>query len=131
MLAYQPIRALATINIAVNQGSAAFKRIVDVIDKDIQITNQDRFPDLKITHSNIKFDDVEFKYFSTKSKALHKINLDVKGGTMTAFVGHSGAGKSTVINLLPRFYDPQEGKIFIDGQNIKEVTLHSLRKTYL
>tara|TARA_Y100000768_G_scaffold382505_1_gene362976 strand:+ start:875 stop:2617 length:1743 start_codon:yes stop_codon:yes gene_type:complete len=128
MLAYQPIRSLATINIAINQGSAAFKRIVEVIDKDIQISNQERYPDLKVTQSNINFQNVEFKYLSTKSKALHNINLNIQGGSMTAFVGHSGAGKSTVINLLPRFYDPQGGKILIDGQNIKEVTLKSLRR---
>ena len=73
MLAYQPIRALATINIAINQGSAAFKRIVEVIDKDIQITNQENLPNLNISNSNIKFKNVEFKYLSTKSKALHNL----------------------------------------------------------
>ncbi len=127
MLAYQPIRALATINIAINQGAAAFKRISEVIDKDIQITNQENLPKLNITKSNIKFENVQFKYLSTKSKALHNVNLNIQGGSMTAFVGHSGAGKSTIINLLPRFYDPQDGKILIDNQNIKEVTLQSLR----
>ena len=86
MLAYQPIRALATINIAINQGSATFKRIVEVIDKDIQITNQENLPNLNISNSNIKFKNVEFKYLSTKSKALHNINLDIQGGSMSAFV---------------------------------------------
>ena len=128
MLAYQPIRGLATINIAVNQGSAAFKRIVEIIDKDIQITNKDYLPNLIINQSNIKFQNVEFKYSSTNSKALKNIDLDIKGGSMTAFVGHSGAGKSTIINLLPRFYDPQKGKILIDDQNIQDVNLKSLRK---
>jgi subfamily B ATP-binding cassette protein MsbA len=128
MLAYQPIRALATINIAINQGSAAFRRIIDVLDKDIEISNKENFPNLKIAKSNIEFSNVEFKYSSTNSKALKDINLNIQGGSMTAFVGHSGAGKSTIINLLPRFYDPQKGKILIDGQNIKEVTLKSLRK---
>ena len=128
MLAYQPIRALATINIAINQGSAAFRRIIDVLDKDIQISNEENFPNLKVAKSNIEFSNVEFKYSSTNSKALKDINLNIQGGSMTAFVGHSGAGKSTIINLLPRFYDPQKGKILIDGQNIKEVTLKSLRK---
>ena len=128
MLAYQPIRALATINIAINQGSAAFKRIANVIDQDIQIKNKEDLPDLNISKSNIKFENVEFKYLTTKSKALHNVNLNITGGSMSAFVGPSGAGKSTIINLLPRFYDPQNGKILIDEQNIKEVTLQSLRK---
>ncbi len=128
MLAYQPIRSLATINIAINQGSTAFKRITDVIDQDIKISNEINLPDLNIIQSNIKFQNVEFKYLSTKSKALHNVNFDIKGGSISAFVGHSGAGKSTIINLLPRFYDPQEGRILIDEQNIKEVTLQSLRK---
>ena len=128
MLAYQPIRALATINIAINQGSAAFKRITDVIDKNIQIINKEALPRLSIQNCNIQFKNVSFKYSSTKSKALHNINLEIQGGSISAFVGHSGAGKSTIINLLPRFYDPQEGKIFIDGQNITEVNLKSLRE---
>ena len=128
MLAYQPIRALATINIAINQGSAAFKRITDVIDKNIEIINKETLPKLNIQNCNIQFKNVSFKYSSTKSKALHNISLEIQGGSISAFVGHSGAGKSTIINLLPRFYDPQEGKIIIDGQNIMEVNLKSLRE---
>ena len=128
MLAYQPIRSLATINMVAYQGSAAAKRIFNVIDGSIEIKNETYLPDIAIKKSNIKFEDVSFQYKVSKERAIKNINIDIQGGSMTAFVGHSGAGKSTIINLLPRFYDPQGGKIFIDDQNIKEVNLHSLRK---
>ena len=69
-----------------------------------------------------------FQYSSNKIKAVKNININIQGGSMAAFVGQSGAGKSTVLNLLPRFYDPQEGKISIDQQDVKKVSLSSLRK---
>ena len=128
MLAYQPIRSLATINMAAYQGATAFKRVSSVIDKKINISHSDRNPDLVLKNSEILFKDISFNYEKTKDKAVKNINLKIQGNTMTAFVGHSGAGKSTIINLLPRFYDPQEGIIEIDNQNIKKVSLKSLRK---
>jgi subfamily B ATP-binding cassette protein MsbA len=128
MLAYQPIRSLATINMTAYQGAAAAKRIYSVIDKKIQINNNENLPDLNILDCNIKFENISFRYLNTENKAVKKINLNIKGGTMVAFVGHSGAGKSTIINLLPRFYEPQEGKIFIDNQDIQNIKLTSLRK---
>jgi ATP-binding cassette, subfamily B, bacterial MsbA len=128
MLAYQPIRSLATINMAAYQGAAAFKRISEIIDKEIKIKESTNLPQLILKNSDIKFNNVGFKYDTTDMKAIKQINFDIKGNSMAAFVGHSGAGKSTIINLLPRFYDPQEGSIEIDNQNIKGVSLSSLRK---
>ena len=128
MLAYQPIRSLATINLVAYQGAAAFKRISKIIDKKITIKDDTSLPNLIIKNSDINFKNVDFKYETTKERAIKNISLEIEGNTMAAFVGHSGAGKSTIINLLPRFYDPQEGSIEIDKQNIKNITLNSLRK---
>ena len=128
MLAYQPVRSLATINMTIHQGAVAAKRIFTVIDKPIEIKNDDSLPDLKISKCNILFEKVDYKYQSTNEKAVKNINLNIDGGKITALVGQSGAGKSTIINLIPRFYDPQNGLIKIDNQNVKNVKLNSLRK---
>jgi ATP-binding cassette, subfamily B, bacterial MsbA len=128
MLAYQPIRSIATINMVIYQGTTAAKRIFVVIDESIETKNDPTLPNLKIEKCNIKFNNISFHYLNTKEKAVKNINLNIEGGKMTAFVGHSGAGKSTIINLLPRFYEPQEGNIYIDDQNIHKVNLDSLRK---
>ena len=127
MLAYQPIRSLATINMTIYQGSTAAKRIFSIIDEPIETKNDLSLASLKINNCNIKFKDVTFKYVNTKEKAIKNINLEIKGGTMTALVGPSGSGKSTIMNLIPRFYEAQNGKILIDDQNIREVNLESLR----
>jgi len=128
MLAYQPIRSLATMNLTIYQGTAAAKRIFSVIDQPIVTKNNSTLPDIKINKSNIKFENISFHYSNTNEKAVKNININIDGGSLVAFVGHSGAGKSTIINLLPRFYEPQEGKIFIDNQDIHKSTLYSLRK---
>jgi ATP-binding cassette, subfamily B, bacterial MsbA len=128
MLAYQPIRSLATINMIMYEGGVSFNRITRIIDTPINISNNNQLPKLKIQSSNINFKNVGFSYETNQTKAVTNINLFIKGGSMVALVGHSGAGKSTILNLLPRFYDPQEGNIEIDGQNISEISLNSLRK---
>ena len=128
MLAYQPIRSLATINMIAYQGAAAAKRIFLVIDKPIRIKDEINLPDLKMGKSKIEFSNVNFKYETTNEQAVNNINLEIEGGKITALVGQSGAGKSTIINLLPRFYDPQKGNIRIDNQDTKQVKLSSLRK---
>ncbi len=128
MLAYQPIRSLATINMVAFQGAAAFKRLSKIIDKEILVKDNQDLPKLHLKKSDIIFEQVSFKYENTNEKAVKNIDLKIEGNTTAAFVGHSGAGKSTIINLLPRFYDPQEGNIMIDDQNIKKVSLSSLRE---
>ena len=128
MLAYQPIRSIATLNMAAYSGAAAFKRISSVVDKNIQIKNNKDLPELQIKNSDIKFNNVSFNYEKNVEKAIKNISFKIKGNTMAAFVGQSGAGKSTLINLLPRFYDPIDGNIEIDNQKINEITLQSLRK---
>ncbi len=128
MLAYQPIRSLATLNLTAYQGATAFKRVSSIFDKKINITEDKKFPELVLKNSDISFKKVFFKYETTDKQTIKDIDLKIEGGTMAAFVGHSGAGKSTILNLLPRFYDPQQGLIEIDGQNISKVRLSSLRK---
>ena len=128
MLAYQPIRSLATINMVAYQGAAAAKRIYLEVDKPIKIKNEPHLPSLNISKCDITLKDVSFKYETTAEKAVKNVNLKFDGGKISALVGRSGAGKSTIINLLPRFYDPQEGEILIDNQDIKKITLKSLRR---
>ena len=128
MLAYQPVRALATINIAVNQGLAAANRILPIIDTKNKIVENEGDKLLNLTKGNIKFVNVDFSYNGNKPETLKSVNLNLSGGQMTSLVGHSGAGKSTILNLIPRFYDANSGDIFIDDQSIYSSKISSLRK---
>ena len=128
MLAYQPIRSLATISMLFNQGAVGADRVFNVLDAEPSIKEISSASDLYIKKGDIKFEEVSFSYPNTVEHALKNINISVEGGTTVALVGHSGAGKSTIINLLPRFYDPKKGVVYIDKQNISSVTLSSLRK---
>ena len=129
MLAYQPVKSLATVNIAFGQGLSAAKRIIPIIDQKNKISKNESGNHLKIDNASIKIKDLSFKYNSnTKNIVLKKISMDIVGKKMTALVGHSGSGKSTILNLIPRIYEANEGEISIDNQNVKEVNLASLRK---
>ena len=128
MLAYQPIRSLATINMLFNQGAVGANRVFNILDAQPTIKEISSNENLNIKKGNVVFDKVSFSYPNTQEQAIENINITVEGGTTVALVGHSGAGKSTIMNLLPRFYDPKQGKIFIDEQNISKIKLSSLRK---
>jgi len=128
MLAYQPVRSLATLNISIGQGISASKRILPIIDDKNHISEDSEATELKLYEGNIKFVNINFKYVNKEEKILKSINLNINGGKMTSLVGHSGAGKTTVLNLIPRFYDPISGDITIDNQSIYKSTISSLRK---
>ena len=127
MLAYQPVRSLATINMSINQGLSAAKRIIPLIEQENNIKEKPNALSLETTKGEINFKNISFKYNTEERKVLNSINLKIIGGEMTSLVGHSGAGKTTILNLIPRFYDRITGDILIDGQSIYDVSLNSLR----
>tara|TARA_B110000027_G_scaffold117641_1_gene129102 strand:+ start:544 stop:2283 length:1740 start_codon:yes stop_codon:yes gene_type:complete len=129
MLAYQPVRSLATLNMGVHQGLSAAKRIIPIIDLKNKIDEKKDAINLKIKNGSIEFKNVNFKYKSNEKSVLNSINLKIIGGKMNALVGHSGAGKSTILNLIPRFFNSTNGDILIDDQSIYQLKIHSLRKS--
>ena len=128
MLAYQPVRSLATLNVSIQQGLAGSRRVLPVIDYPQEIVDKKDAKDLIIKQGQIEFEDVKFDYSIEEKSILKSVNLNIPGKKMTALVGHSGAGKSTILNLIPRFYNIDGGKIKIDNQSINETTIYSLRK---
>ena len=128
MLAYQPVRALATLNIGINQGISAAKRILPVIDNEQKIMDKEQSKDAEISKGKIEFKNVNFKYESKNEIVLKSLNLSIEGGKMSSLVGHSGAGKSTILNLIPRFYDIYSGDIVLDGNSIYNLKIKSLRE---
>ena len=128
MLAYQPVRALSSLVMVAKQGLSAAARILPIIDQKNEINEIDGAQDLKIKEGEIEFKNVVFSYEKKEEQVLNSINLKFNSGKMTSLVGHSGSGKSTILNLIPRFYDAQSGDIIIDNQSIYEKKILSLRK---
>ena len=129
MLAYQPVKSLATINVGIGQGLSAAKRILPIIDIKNSIDVNNEKSKLNFENGDIEFKNINFNYSSNlENKVLKNINIKINGKKMTALVGQSGSGKSSLLNLIPRIYDPKSGILEIDGQNIKKVNLFSLRK---
>ena len=129
MLAYQPVKSLATINVGIGQGMSAGKRILPIIDvKNLIEVNKDK-SEIDFKNGDIELKNVNFNYSSNlENKVLKNINIKINGKKMTALVGQSGSGKSSLLSLIPRLYDPKSGVLEIDGQNIRDVNLFSLRK---
>tara|TARA_Y100000741_G_scaffold224274_1_gene171257 strand:- start:902 stop:2035 length:1134 start_codon:yes stop_codon:yes gene_type:complete len=128
MLAYQPVRSLATLNIVIQQGLMGSRRVLPIIDDINEIKDIPNAKHLKLTNGEVEFNDVSFEYKKNDLQILKSINLKLPGKKMTSLVGHSGAGKSTILNLIPRFYNIYKGDIKIDNQSIYNSTIDSLRK---
>ena len=127
MLAYQPVRALSTLNMFVTQGVSAASRIIPIIDQKNNINQIQFAKPLEIINASIEFKNLNFSYNLEEGKTLESINLKIEGTKLTSLVGHSGSGKSTILNLIPRIYDAQSGDILIDNQSIYKTTIKSLR----
>jgi len=126
LLAYQPMKALAILNASLQEGLAAAQRIFEILDIEPKIQDRPDARPLRVGRGEVRFEAVCFGY-RAGSVALDRVSFTVAGGSTVALVGRSGAGKSTALNLIPRFYDVDAGSITIDGQDLREVTLASLR----
>ena len=128
MLAYQPVRSLATLNISIQQGLSGARRVLPIIDDIPNIIDKNNVKKLILKIGQIDFENVDFSYSEEENKILNNLNLNIPGQKMTALVGLSGAGKSTILNLIPRFYNIIKGDIKIDNQSIYNSTIQSVRK---
>jgi len=129
MLAYQPVKSLTKVNISIGQGLSAAKRIIPIIDIKNEINLNEKDSNLQLTQGTITFENVVFSYYSNfQNEVLKNISIKLNGGKMTALVGHSGSGKSTLLNMIPRIYNPTNGTIKIDNQDLTKINLSSLRK---
>ena len=123
-----PIDRLINFTEQLQQGMASFERFTQVMDENPDIQDVKDAKSLKIQDGTVRFDHVSFSYENSSEVILKDVDITVPGGSTYALVGESGAGKSTFASLIPRFYEPSEGKVMIDGQDIRELTQHSLRQ---
>jgi subfamily B ATP-binding cassette protein MsbA len=127
MLAYQPVKALAGINVGIQEGVTAAKRIYEIIDQKNEIYNDENAPSLKLKNATLEFKNISFTY-PDGTHALKNLSAKIEGGKKVGLVGISGSGKTTFLNLIPRFFNLEHGTILIDDQNINTINLNSLRK---
>jgi subfamily B ATP-binding cassette protein MsbA len=126
LAAYKPMKNIANLNATLQQGLAAAQRVFTILDLRPQISDLDGARPFTRIRGDITFENVHFRY-TAKGTALQGIDLDIAAGKTVALVGPSGAGKSTILNLIPRFYDAETGTVRIDGHDVRDVTLESLR----
>jgi subfamily B ATP-binding cassette protein MsbA len=126
LLAYEPVKRLAKLNADLQEGLAAAQRIFAILDQKPRVVDHPGAKPLQLVGGEVQLEDVHFAY-DGKGPALSGVSLRVPAGKTVALVGPSGAGKSTILNLLPRFYDVHGGRVLVDGQDVREVTLASLR----
>lgn len=122
-----PAAQLGMIITQMSQASASSTRIFDILDVENEVTDKPEAITLPQVEGRVKFDQVTFRYFSSSDPVLKDVNIEVEPGQTVALLGATGSGKSTIINLLPRFYDPSKGAITIDGHNLRDIKLDSLR----
>ena len=127
LAAYTPMKNIANLNSTLQQGLAAAQRVFNVLDLKPSIDDKPDAVELANIRGDIRFSGVQFRY-NAKGAALNGIDLDIPAGKTVALVGPSGAGKSTVLNLIPRFYDANSGSVTVDGHDVRDVTLESLRR---
>ncbi len=128
LLAYEPLKRLARLNTNLQEGLAAADRIFELIDKEPEIFDAPHAKPLEVHGGEVVFDKVCFSYHE-KAPALNGLTLKAPAGKTIALVGASGAGKTSVLNMLPRFFDVDSGRVLVDGQDVRDVTLESLRQS--
>ncbi len=128
LMAYRPLKTVSSMNSGIQMGLAATERFYAALDQKPTITDKPNALEIKNIRGNIKFENVTFQYNDNKI-ALNNVNLEIPAGKTIALVGHSGGGKSTTMNMILRFYDPNSGRILLDGTDIKDLAIKSLRSS--